>query len=116
MFVSHRDKIEKIELTSEEVKGVTKQILIGPDEGWEDHVMRMFTLTDGGHAPMHTHDWPHTIYVVEGEGMLYFDGKEHRLTAGSTAYIDSNMEHQIRNWGTSHFVFLCIVPRRGDSV
>ncbi len=116
MFVSHRDDIEKKKLEVASMKGVTKQILVGPHEGWDDHVMRMFTLEEGGYAPKHSHDWPHIVYVVEGEGILYFEGEEHAIKAGSTAFVDSNKEHQLKNNGSRQFVFLCIVPRRGDSV
>ena len=33
------------------MKEVTKQVLIGPDQGWKDHVMRLFTLGEDGYAP-----------------------------------------------------------------
>ena len=116
MFISHRDEIEKQVQAGDALKGVTKQILIGPHEGWDDYVMRMFTLESGGYAPMHAHDWPHIVYAVEGEGVLHFEGEEHPLIAGATAYVDSNATHQIRNAGDGKFVFICIVPRRGDPV
>lgn len=115
MFVSHRDNITKKKIESAAVKGVTKQVLIGPDQGWDDYVMRMFTLEPGGFAPRHSHDWQHILYIVEGNGILFLDGNEFPLIPGSTAYVPENSEHQILNNGADKFVFICIVPERGDT-
>jgi quercetin dioxygenase-like cupin family protein len=114
MYVSHRDEIAKKELEGKGMNNVTKQVLVGPEQGWEDYVMRMFTLKKEGYAPRHSHQWQHIIYAVEGIGTLYMDGKDYPLKAGSTAYVPSGIEHQILNAGENNFVFLCIVPEFGD--
>ncbi|MDT4763036.1 cupin domain-containing protein [Sphaerochaeta sp. PS] len=114
MFVSHRDEIEKKQIVSPTTHEVTKQVLVGPDQGWKDYVMRMFTLGKGGFAPKHTHPWQHILYIVEGKGTLFLDGKDYPLTAGSTAYVPAEALHQILNAGEEPFVFLCIVPEFGD--
>ena len=114
MFVSHRDEIEKKQIESPSSNKVTKQVLVGPEQGWKDHVMRMFTLGKGGFAPRHAHPWQHIIYGVEGKGMLFMDGKDYPLKAGSTAYVPADILHQISNAGDENFVFICIVPEFGD--
>jgi quercetin dioxygenase-like cupin family protein len=114
MFVSHRDEITKKELEGKGISKVTKQVLVGPEQGWKDYVMRMFTLGKEGYAPRHSHQWQHIIYAVEGTGTLFMDGKDYPLQAGSTAYVPSGIEHQILNAGENNFVFLCIVPEFGD--
>jgi quercetin dioxygenase-like cupin family protein len=110
MFVSHRDEIEKKQIS----ETITKQVLVGPQQGWKDHVMRMFTLQKGGKAPYHAHPWQHIIYAVEGVGNLLMDGKDYPLTAGSVAYVPDDVVHQVSNAGDGTFVFICIVPERGD--
>ena len=115
MFVSHRDEIEKKVIEHPSMKAVEKQILIGPDQGWGDHVMRLFTLGPGGYAPRHSHPWPHIMYVVEGRGNLFMDGSDHPLTPGSVAYVPSEIEHQVSNAGDGSFVFMCIVPKIGEA-
>ncbi len=114
MFISHIKDIPKVQLNAPSVKHAAKQVLIGTQQGWEDYVMRMFTLAEGGHTPRHSHDWQHIIYVVEGEGSLYLDGTDHPLTPGSVAYAPEGSEHQLENTGTRDFVFICIVPKHGD--
>ncbi|MDC7247883.1 MAG: cupin domain-containing protein [Sphaerochaetaceae bacterium] len=114
MFVSHIDDIEKVRIGNENVKGITKQVLIGPPQGWSDYVMRRFSLEKGGYAPRHSHPWPHITYILEGEGTLFLDGTEYPLTAGSVSYIPSDGDHQIRANEDHPLVFLCIVPPEGD--
>ncbi len=114
MFVSHRDEIEKKTIENPALKGVTKQVLIGPEQGWKDYVMRLFTLTKGGYAPRHTHPWQHIMYVVEGEGRLFMNGIDYPLVPGSVSYVPAEVEHQVMNAGDAKFVFICIVPEFGD--
>ncbi len=114
MFVGCIDEIksEKMGMGS---KGVLKRILIGPDEGWESHVMRLFTVDENGYTPRHRHPWPHINYVVEGEGVLFLDGKEYALRKDCVAYVPANAEHQYRNTGKGKFTIICIVPVEGES-
>ena len=114
MFVSHINDIESRELHGDAVKDITKQVLIGPKEGWSDYVMRRFSLEKGGYAPYHTHPWPHITYILEGEGTLHLDGVDYHLTSGSVSYVPSNKIHQIKAAIDSPLVFICIVPPEGD--
>ena len=114
MFISHRDDIEGKKFSGETVKGVTKQVLIGAEQGWDDYVMRLFTVEPGGYSPRHAHEWPHIIYIVEGEGTLHVDGKDHSVRAGSVAFVDGGKEHQLTQRGNGKFVFMCMVPPEGD--
>lgn len=47
MFLSHFDAIKREPIRGEGVKNIEKQVLIGPDQGWEGQVMRRFTLREG---------------------------------------------------------------------
>ena len=114
MFVGHRDTIEKIAQNHPALHAVEKQILIGPEQGWTDHVMRLFTLGKDGYAPRHSHPWPHIMYAVEGDGNLFMDGTDHPLKAASVAYVPADIEHQVSNAGKESFVFICIVPKIGE--
>jgi len=114
MFVSHIDDIETFQIENDQVRGVEKQILISPLQGWADYVMRRFSLKKGGYAPKHSHPWPHITYVLEGEGTLFLEGKEYPLSPGSVSYIPSDAYHQIRANENHPLVFICIVPPEGD--
>ncbi len=96
MYISHIDEISSKRIENEVTSGVTKQVLVSPEQGWGDYVMRRFVLDAGGYAPKHSHPWPHIVYVLEGEGVLFFEGEEHPLSGGSVSYVPSDTLHQIR--------------------
>lgn len=101
--------------TMEGYNGVSKQILIGRDDGSEEVVVRCFRLEPGGATPYHSHDFPHLVKVEEGEGVAVdADGNEHSLHVGRLVYIPDNEMHGFKNPGTAPFVILCIVPGRGE--
>ncbi len=115
MFVRCLNEIAELVQQWEGAKGVTKRILVGPKEGWDSHVMRLFRVKKGGYTPRHSHPWPHINFVVDGTGVLYLDGKEYRLEKNCVAYVPANAEHQYRNTGDDDFVIICIVPKEGES-
>lgn len=114
MFLSHEDNIEKKEYNGENLKNVIKQSLVGPKEGWDGYVMRVFTLLKDGFTPRHSHPWPHINYIVSGEGTVYLSSQEYEVTPGSTVYIPSNTVHQFMANKNSNLKFICIVPEKGD--
>jgi len=110
MIVSHIDQVAAQKLMQADLKDVAKQVLIGPKQGWRDHIMRLFTVAPGGYTPRHIHDWPHINYVTQGSGVIYLEGKEHPLSPGSFAYVPAGAEHQFRNTGSAALSLICIIP------
>ena len=76
--------------------------------------MRLFTLGEGGHSPLHAHPWPHIVFVHSGEGTISVDGEEYPVAAGHAAVVPGNSVHQFANRGQTDFQFVCIVPEEGD--
>ena len=95
---------------------VKKQIIIGPDDGSQEIVMRYFSIEPGGTSPHHTHDFPHLVQIEAIKGDVTDpQGSEHEVQAGDYVYVDSNETHQFRNTGSGPFDFICVVPQRGES-
>lgn len=114
MFVGNVDEQEATLVVAPGAQNVLKQVLIGPREGWEGWVLRRFTLRDGGCTPRHRHPWPHVVYVLNGEGTVFLEGREHRIGPGFFAYIHGNAEHQFSSTPGRDVIFLCIVPEAGN--
>lgn len=114
MYVDNVKNIKTISVNAPGALKALKQTLVGPAQGWEGWVMRLFTLGGNGHTPRHSHPWPHINYIVSGEGTLFLDGKEHSVGPGSVAYIPGGAEHQFQNHSEQEFSFICIVPEEGD--
>jgi len=113
MIVAHERDIKSKRIDKEGVKEMGMKAIIGPKEGWNSHVMRVFDVGPGGHTPLHRHPWPHINYVLEGKGVLHYKGEDHQLEPGSYAFVDAGKQHQYRNAGDETFRFICIVPKEG---
>ncbi len=114
MFVESVKNIKAVKVTAPGADNAVKRSLVGPAQGWDGWVMRLFTLAEGGNTPRHSHPWPHINYVVGGTGTLFLDGKDYEVEAGHVAYIPGGAEHQFKNRGKQDFVIICIVPEEGD--
>ncbi|MBN2049908.1 MAG: cupin domain-containing protein [Spirochaetales bacterium] len=114
MGVFHLDATASKYFDNENMKKVTKQVLIDGEKGWESHVMRLFTLAEGGYSPKHQHPWPHIAFIISGEGILHIDGEDTPVRFGSYAFVPPGSNHQFRNTGSGDMKFICIVPTEGD--
>lgn len=112
-MVGHIHQLEGKRIESDLVQDVTMRVLVGPEAGWDSHVMRVFDVEAGGYTPKHEHPWPHINYIIAGTGELMIDHVEHAITAGSYGYVPANTIHQFRNVGTETLRFICIVPKQG---
>jgi len=96
-------------------ENLTKQIVLGPEDGSKEIVLRYFSVEPGGASPHHSHDFPHLVKIEGGKGVLIdAAGDERPLEAGDFIYINDNEVHNFRNAGSESFDFICIVPIRGE--
>ena len=100
-------------ITHPDALNATMKVLVSQSEGWVDHVMRVIEVEAGGYTPKHAHVWSHINYIISGTGLLFLDGVEHPVAAGSYAFVPGNALHQFRNTGNTLFQFICIVPKEG---
>lgn len=114
MFVGNVKTIKSVDVKAPGAVNAVKKVLVGPEQGWADWVMRQFTLGAGGMTPKHRHNWPHINYILAGKGTLFLDGQEYDVEVGSVAYVPANAEHQFKNKGNDEFSMICIVPEEGD--
>ena len=47
----------------------------------------------------HTHPWEHEIYIIEGAGTLFCDGREYPVREGDAILIPGNVDHYTLNNG-----------------
>ena len=64
---------------TEPMPGVKKRVVIGPDEGAQNFIMRIFEVAPGLTSPDHAHPWEHEIFVLSGEGAVRSGGSEKPL-------------------------------------
>jgi quercetin dioxygenase-like cupin family protein len=110
MKVEKSSNIAKVAVELEGAKNVEIRWLISKEDGAQNFAMRMFELQPGGHTPLHVHAHEHEVFVIEGDGILVYEGKEHKFNTEYVIFVPPNKEHQFRNTGNSTLRMLCIIP------
>jgi mannose-6-phosphate isomerase-like protein (cupin superfamily) len=56
------------------------------------------TLFAGGAAiPLHLHNCPESVVILEGDAVVEIDGREHAVGRFDTTYVDAGVPHRFRN-------------------
>jgi len=97
-------------VTTEGAEGVTIRWLIAKQDGAENFAMRFFEISQEGQTPLHTHDFEHEVFVVGGKGVVWREGKEIALEAGSFIFVPEGEKHCFKNTGHEMLKFICIIP------
>jgi quercetin dioxygenase-like cupin family protein len=116
-MISKKDNQVKTEyLEDKDIHNVQKKILIGPEDGSNNIIMRRFTLTSGGFTPHHTHDFEHVVRIEKGKGIVVNEsGEEVIVSKGDSLFINNNEKHQFRNPYKKPLEFLCIIINQDSS-
>ena len=101
-------------LEADGIKDVSKAVVVGADQGWENNVLRVFRLEPGGYTPRHKHDWEHVNYVISGKGKLRLGDTVNDIAENDFAFVPPNTDHQFENPYDEPFEFICIVPAIGE--
>ena len=84
--------------------------LITKETGAKNFAMRLFEMDAGGNSPLHTHNWEHEVFILEGEGVVVGGKEEKKFKAGDAIFIPPNEKHQLRSSGEKPVKFLCLIP------
>jgi len=110
MKIEKSSNISKSPVKIDGAKDVEIRWLISKEDGAEHFAMRMFELQPGGHTPLHTHAEEHEVFVIEGKGILVYEGREHPFGAEHVIFVPPDKEHRFKNTGRSLLRMLCIIP------
>jgi quercetin dioxygenase-like cupin family protein len=111
MLVKDKGKSIAEPVLEEGAEKVRKAVLIGPEEGAPNFILRRFDLEAGGFTPFHSHDWEHVVYVLEGSGKLVSKETLQNLKPGASVFVAPGEKHQFVADEKSPLVFLCTIPR-----
>jgi quercetin dioxygenase-like cupin family protein len=96
---------------TEPIQGFKKRVVIGPDEGAPNFIMRVFEVAPGFTSPDHAHAWEHEIFILAGEGAVRDqNGKESPFGEGYTLFLPAEEKHCLINRGRDVLRFICIIP------
>ena len=110
VIIKNNAMIPEIDVQEDGVAHVTQQILIGPDDGSSNIIMRRFLVLPQGHTPYHLHAHEHVVKVEKGRGIVIDeDGRENPVSVGQSLLIQGGEKHQFKNPFDEPFEFLCII-------
>ena len=93
-------------------KGAYLQVLIGPEDGAPNFILRRFTLEAGGRIPAHRHPTiEHEQFVLKGRMTIGLDGEEREVGPGDAVFIPAGVAHWYENRGEESVEFLCVIPK-----
>ncbi|WP_456412535.1 cupin domain-containing protein [Oceanithermus profundus] len=93
-------------------KGAFLQVLIGPEDGAPNFILRRFTLEPGGRIPAHRHPTiEHEQFVLKGRMTIGLDGEEREVGPGDAVFIPAGVAHWYENRGDEAVEFLCVIPK-----
>lgn len=84
--------------------------LISKEDGAVNFAMRMFEIKPGGFTPLHKHRHEHEVFIVDGEGVFVYEGKEYPFSKDYMIFVPGDKEHQFKNRGSNVLKFLCLIP------
>ncbi len=113
MFVKQLKEIPVEALNAGE--GVSRQILISPEEA-PHFAMRRFIMQPGGGMPNHTNSVEHEQFVLRGKARIGIGDEVFEVQANNVVFIPAGVPHWYKNIGDEPFEFLCLVPNLEDVV
>lgn len=96
-------------------EGTRMQVLVGPEDGAPNFVLRRFVMEAGGGIPEHTNEVEHEQYVLRGRARIRIGDEEHRVGPADSVYIPAGVPHAYEVV-EGPFEFLCVVPNRPDEI
>lgn len=111
MKINNNAEIFTADVKMDGAEKVKMKILIGPDDGSENIIMRHFIVAPGGHTPFHQHNYEHVVKIERNKGItLDENGNEYEIQKGQSIFVKPNEKHQFRNPFDEDFEFTCIIP------
>jgi quercetin dioxygenase-like cupin family protein len=110
MKIKTDNNVQAVPVEMDGAEKVDMKILVGPEDGSANIVLRLFIVAPGGHTPFHIHDFEHIVQVRAGRGaVIEPDGAAHDIELGQSVFVPPNEKHQFVNTSTEPFEFTCTI-------
>jgi quercetin dioxygenase-like cupin family protein len=108
-----REDVQLADALPGQSSGLTTCRLVGGALG-STHMALTLVLLDQGHVNTHLHSYETSFYVLEGEPVLYLDGRGVQLTPGACGCIPVGMPHAFRSDGRGLWLEMASPRPRAD--
>lgn len=111
MIIKQDEDVREDYVEEEKVENVLRRILIGPEDGSDNIIMRYFKVLPQGNTPFHSHDYEHVVKIEKGKGLVVNEaGEQIEIAEGQSLFIKPNEKHQFKNPFQKPFEFICTIP------
>jgi mannose-6-phosphate isomerase-like protein (cupin superfamily) len=108
-----REDVELAEALPGRSSGLTSCRLVGGALG-STHMALTLVALDDGHVDTHLHSYETSFYVLEGEPVLYLDGRGVRLKPGACGVIPVGAPHAFRSESRALWIEMAAPRPRAD--
>lgn len=108
------EHVERQVFTTEEVKGVVKNVLVGPQDGAPNFIIRFFQVPVGRSTFDHAHPHEHGIVILHGKAQIAIEDKTYELRPFDSVFVSGDDHHQVKNIGDTSLGFICVIPRDAE--
>lgn len=100
---------------NDEFEGVTKQVVIGPDDRAPHFVIRYFHLEPGTHSDLERHPHDHGVVVMHGKARVQINEEFYEVGPLDAIYISGGDLHQFTVMGNEPLGFMCVIKNKEET-
>ena len=98
-------------INTEEVQGILKHVLVGPQDGAPTFIMRYFQVPPGEQTFFHTHNHEHGMLILHGQAQIQIKEERTDLSQLDTIFVSGGDLHRVINTGEGPLGFICVIPK-----
>jgi len=106
------ENVEPKVYNNENVQGVLKHVLVGPEDTAPDFIIRYFHVPIGSNTVYDQHSHEHGVVILHGKAKVQINDDYYELGALDSVFIAGDEVHQFTNIGDSPMGFICVIKRR----
>jgi len=106
------DGIDPLLINTEEVHNVMKHVLVGPEDGAPNFIIRYFNIPVGEKSFYDQHPHEHGIVILNGKARVQINDDFYELNPLDSIFISGMDIHQLTNIGDESLGFICVIKRQ----
>ncbi len=103
------DGIQLRDYGREGFEGVSRQVIIGPDDGSMNFAIRYFRVEPGCSTHLDQHEHEHGVIIVHGRARVRVNDTYHELDPWDSIFISGNDVHQFTCLSDEPMGFICVI-------
>ena len=108
-LIKWRD-MDPVQVEVEGATNTTIRVVLGPNVGAPNFVLRVFEIGPGGQTPFHEHEWEHEMFVLAGKGACMLEDREVPLEPDDAVFMPGGEKHCFKNTGEEVLRVICLIP------